>query len=403
MKSSGGEIIVAGHVCLDIIPKFPDTRFAGEELLRPGKLTVVGPATIATGGSVSNTGIALNRLGVPAVLMGKVGDDLYGKAVLDILRSYGDEFVSGMSVVKGETTSYSIVISPPGVDRMFLHCPGANDTFGKEDVDLSGLESVKLFHLGYPPIMRRMFIDGGKELESIFRLARERGMTTSLDMSMPDPASESGRVDWKSLLELVLPRVDVFLPSFEEVLFMLDRPLFDDLMSGRAARERVLENGELLNSLASDLIGMGAAIVGIKLGEDGFYLQTSGSRDRIREMGKCTPWDVKKWAGRELIAPCFKVDVAGTTGAGDSTIAGFLAGLVKELDPEEAMISAVAVGAFNVEKADATSGIPSWKVLQERVSAGWQMRPVSFDLSGWIKENAGRVWHGPRDGVRNAD
>ena len=403
MKSSGGEIIVAGHVCLDIIPKFPDARFAGEELLRPGKLTVVGPATIATGGSVSNTGIALNRLGVPTVLMGKVGDDLYGKAVLDILRSYGDEFVSGMSVVKGETTSYSIVISPPGVDRMFLHCPGANDTFGKGDVDLSGLESVKLFHLGYPPIMRRMFIDGGKELESIFRLARERGMTTSLDMSMPDPASESGRVDWKSLLELVLPRVDVFLPSFEEVLFMLNRPLFDDLMSGRAARERALENGEILNRLASDLIAMGAAIVGIKLGEDGFYLQTSGSSDRIGELGKCTPGDVEEWTGRELLAPCFKVDVAGTTGAGDSTISGFLAGMVKGLDPEEAMISAVAVGAFNVEKADATSGIPSWKVLQDRILAGWQMRPVCFGLSGWVKENAGRVWHGPRDGSRNVD
>lgn len=404
MKAGNSEIIVAGHICLDVIPKFPEGQAADESMLRPGKLLVVGPATVSTGGSVSNTGIALNRLGLPAVLMGKVGDDLYGQAVINTLRALGSEFAKGMIVAKGETTSYSIVINPPGVDRMFLHCPGANDTFGIEDIGFSKLGEAKLFHFGYPPIMRRMFVDGGRELEGIFMRARQKGMTTSLDMSMPDPASESGKADWPALLRRVLPQVDVFMPSFEEILFMLERPLFDEFISKEeTGRNDMLSRGDLLTRLANDLLGMGAALVGIKLGDNGLYLRTSADRDRIRTMGKCAPADPDKWMDRELLAPCFSVEVAGTTGAGDSTIAGFLAGLVFGLKPEDIMTSAVAVGAFNVEKPDATSGIPSWKAVQDRISAGWKMRPVSFDISRWAPDNRGHVWHGPNDATTDTN
>ena len=79
------EAVVAGHICLDIIPQFEIDQ--GDELsayLAPGRLTDVGPATLSTGGTVSNTGINLHRLGVHTQLMGKVGDDVLGKAILDI-------------------------------------------------------------------------------------------------------------------------------------------------------------------------------------------------------------------------------------------------------------------------------------------------------------------------------
>ncbi len=48
-------------------------------------------------------------------------------------------------------------------------------------------------------------------------------------------------------------------------------------------------------------------------------------------------------------APCFDVEVVGTTGSGDATIAGFLSALLRDASPEEAMTMAVAVGACNVE------------------------------------------------------
>jgi len=63
--------------------------------------------------------------------------------------------------------------------------------------------------------------------------------------------------------------------------------------------------------------------------------------------------------------------VIGTTGAGDATIAGFLAALLRDLPPDEAMNAALAVGACNVEAADALSGIRSWCETLQRINAGW--------------------------------
>lgn len=394
-------MIVAGHICLDIIPEIPKREWAIDGLLQPGKLVVVGPATMATGGCVSNTGIALNKLGLPTLLVGKVGDDLLGKAVLDILCHYGQEFTEGMIVTKGETTSYSIVISPPGIDRMFFHCAGANDTFGAEDLDFTRVGDPRLFHFGYPPIMKRMYLDGGKELVTLFEKARRSGLTTSLDMSMPDPASEAGSVDWRRLLRNVLPYVDIFLPSLEETLFMLDRQLFSRLQAkGGEKLSLALTDGSLLARLAEEPIEMGAAVVGLKLGDNGLYLRTSSDRARIAAMGRSKPRNPEVWAGRELLAPCFDVDVVGTTGAGDSTIAGFLSGFMFGLQPEKVIASAVGVGAFDVERADATSGIPSWKEVQARLSGYWGKRPISFGLPSWTWNERDQIWTGPHDSFR---
>ena len=178
---------------------------------------------MSTGGAVPNIGLTLHRLGVPVRLMGKVGDDLFGSAVLEALRARDPELAGGMVVGAGEITSYSIVISPPGVDRCFLHCSGANDTFTADDVRYDELASARLFHFGYPPIMRAMYADGGSELRRMLARARDAGPAISLDMCSPDPDGDAGRVDWRQLLEDTLPLVDVFVPSIEELLFMLDR------------------------------------------------------------------------------------------------------------------------------------------------------------------------------------
>ncbi|MGL4610244.1 MAG: hypothetical protein ACRCYY_11300 [Trueperaceae bacterium] len=65
------DILVAGHLCLDIILSFAH----GRAVFTPGHLTEVGAATFATGGAVSNVGLALLRLGVGAKLVGKIADD----------------------------------------------------------------------------------------------------------------------------------------------------------------------------------------------------------------------------------------------------------------------------------------------------------------------------------------
>ena len=74
--------------------------------------------------------------------------------------------------------------------------------------------------------MKALFSDEGKELAAIFEKAKRAGATTSLDMSLPDPDSESGRAPWDRIIRRTLPFVDVFLPSIEEAVFMMQRERF---------------------------------------------------------------------------------------------------------------------------------------------------------------------------------
>lgn len=395
MPASPTQVVVAGHICLDIIPQFAGRDGGLERLLVPGTLVEVGPAVLATGGAVSNTGLALHRLGVPTRLMGRIGADLFGQAIRRIVGAYGPDLADGMLVAPGEPSSYTVVVNPPGVDRIFLHCPGVNDTFGAADIPYAELEGVPIFHFGYPPIMRRIYADGGRELEAIFRQVKARGAVTSLDMAMPDAAGPAGAVDWPRLLARALPHVDLYLPSLEETLFMLDRPRFERLRAAGGVLAGC--DGALLARLADTLLGMGTAVVGLKLGDRGLYLRTAADPRRLAALRPATRAALDAWAGRELLAPCFQVAVAGTTGCGDCTIAGFLTGLLHGLTLEQTLTAAVAVGACNVEQPDAVSGVPGWADVQARIARGWPRRPARIDWPGWRWAADGALAAGPND------
>ncbi len=383
---SSCDAIVAGHICLDIIPPISSEGFS----FSPGRLLEVGPPILSTGGPVSNTGLALHRLGIRTRLMGKVGADSFGRSIQTIVAGHDPALAQGMIEVPGEVSSYSIILSPPGADRMFLHCPGANNTFGADDIDYHMLAEARLFHFGYPPLLRRVIEDGGAQLSEIFRRAKATGITTSLDMSMPDPASFSGQVDWPGILSSVLPFVDVYLPSLEETLFTLYPRQFRDLIAaGDAAMELVLP--DLLTSIGADLLAMGPTVVGLKLGPSGLYLRT-GEENAWAGSGRACPADLRAWARRELWSPCFQTTVVGTTGAGDATIAGFLAALLRGCDPVESVTMACAVGGCNVEAADALGGLRSWSETQMRLKGGWPRRPLDHPLPGWEPYEETGVW-----------
>src|SRR5208283_199005 len=90
MMSVAFEIVVAGHICLDLIPKIPATGAAKlSEIVAPGKLVNIGECIFSTGGPVSNTGLALAKLGQKVTLMGKVGDDPFGHMVVERMRQAG--------------------------------------------------------------------------------------------------------------------------------------------------------------------------------------------------------------------------------------------------------------------------------------------------------------------------
>jgi len=389
------DVVVAGHICLDIIPDLSVFK-QGDFLnaLRPGSLVTMGPVKISLGGQVPNMGLALHILGIPTRLMGKIGDDLFGRAIFDIIRSYAPSMAEGMVVDKTVSSSYTFVINPPDMDRFFMHCPCANDTFDVDDVKYDQLECARLFHFGYPPIMRLMFNDNGHRLSEIYRRAKQAGVTTSLDMATPDPNSASGRADWLKILELTLPYTDIFLPSVEELLFMIKRDLFLEMMA-RGQNGDILPQitPPLLSDLSVHLHEMGAKIVGIKLGYRGMYLDTP-QKSALEGMGRAQPAALDGWSDKKIWAPVFDVDVVGTTGSGDSTVAGFLSAVLRGMDAEEAITAATAVGGCNVEAADSLSGLRSWDETMKRVANGWQRKPLHLQASGWTFDEQKQLWYG---------
>ncbi len=388
MSTPNPEALVIGLICLDIIPGFTPGANRSEDIFTPGKLIDVGNAVCCTGGAASNTGLALHRLGFKVGIGGKIGDDFFGKVVLELLEREGKHLADSMILSPGDATSYSIIINPPGRDRLIFHCPGANHTLTAGDVP-ANLPPARLMHFGYPPLMRNFYLNDGAELEKLFRRARAAGMTTSLDMARADE-SPSAKVDWVAYLRRVLPWVDVFLPSIDELLFMIRPELFEaaNLRAGGGNLAACLDAATLAE-IADSLLAQGPALVGFKMGDQGFYLKATRDADRLREMGGVQPRDIEAWRGAEIIAPCRQVEVAGTLGAGDCTIAGFLGALLKGLGPDEAATMAVATGAACVEEPDAYRGVSAWPVLEKRLAAGWKTGVCRLAPDDWEETPGG--------------
>ena len=381
-------MIVAGHLCLDVIPEL-----SGRFDFVPGTMVSAGPVRVSTGGAVSNTGLSLHRLGAEVRLIARIGDDPFGKLVRERIEGEGAGLARSLVASPETGTSYTVILSPPGEDRMFIHYPGANATFSSKNLP-ERLPEAALFHFGYPQVMRRFYEDGGGELRRLFQRARSAGMTTSLDTCFPDLYSESGKADWSAIFEEALPAVDVFIPSLEEALVMLepDRHLQQAFTDTSALANTPLEE---IRSFCERLLGMGVAVAGMKCGSRGLYLRTAPA-ERLKRAGQVfSREDLPSWADRELWGSPFEVEVKGAVGAGDAAYAGLLFGLTRGMYPEEALTAACAAGASSVEAADATSGVKSWEETRRRIEGGW--RRGSEGPVGWSTSSIEGVWLGPAD------
>ncbi|MGJ7046076.1 carbohydrate kinase family protein [Thermoanaerobacterium thermosulfurigenes] len=364
------EITVVGHIGLDIIPTLKNNCI---EKFTPGSMIDAGNILLSIGG-VFNTGIDLIKLGIGTKLIGKIGEDYFGEIIINLLNKIDKRITKYLKVVKDESTSYTIVLSPPKKDRMFIHFHGTNDSFSYDDVPFDEIKNSKIFHFGYPPLMKNIYLNSGNVLKKILEKIRAMGIITSLDMSFPDVTSESGLIDWECWLKNVLPFVDVFLPSFEEIVFMLDKTTYNRL--NNFGMSDVI-SFDYLKYVSNKLLDMGVNIVVLKLGEYGLYLATTNKK-LLNDSNLKNLINIDKWANKSIYTPCFSTEVLGTTGAGDATIAGFLAGLLNGNEPEDAVTIATAVGAYSVESIDATSGVKSLDAILERISKGWNKLPTNL-------------------------
>ncbi|HSO28538.1 MAG TPA: carbohydrate kinase family protein [Candidatus Sulfomarinibacteraceae bacterium] len=387
-------VVVAGLLCLDIIPSIRAGGPASTAPPAPGELEVIGPAALALGGCVGNTGVALHRLGLQTTLVARIADDPFGRILGRLVRAAVPGGRARLIRTPGGATSYSVIDSRPEVDRAIRHFPGVNDRFVADDVPSEVLGRALLLHVGYPPLMADLVADDGRELARLMAAAHRHGAITSLDMASAESGPGAGVADrrsrWQALLRRVLPDVDVFLPSLDEAAHLLDRAVRRD-GGGAPAMED-------LAGLAGELLELGAGIAGLKLGGHGLYVRSAPTARIAAVPGGLAA----AWVDRELHSTVFESHVVGTTGAGDATIAGFLFGLVNGMSPEATMTAACAVGGASTEAADGTTGIPDWRTIERRIAGGWRRREDPPG-AGWRPAGDPGLWLGPLDRAGHDD
>jgi sugar/nucleoside kinase (ribokinase family) len=374
------KVMVAGHVCLDITPSFQlQKNLRLSDIMLPGKLIQVDKADIHAGGAVANTGLAMKALGADVKLAAKIGEDAFGQTLKKIFEKYGSGNDLLTDSVSG--TSYSIVIAVPGNDRLFLHNPGANNTFLATDISDEMLSSIDHFHFGYPPLMQGMFENNGRELIALFHRAKQHGSTTSLDMAAIDPNSSAGKIKWKDILRSVLPLVDFFVPSIEETCFMLDRPRYEEwnqrAQSGEIAG--ILNVERDIRPLAEELINMGANVVLLKCGVLGMYYRTAdgGVLSKLCDSIGLRP---DEWCAQDgFEASYLQEDIVSGTGAGDTSIAAFLIAMLDGCSLKQSVQLACATGACCISAYDALSGLRPLSVLQKKIDSGWAKKRFNVE------------------------
>src|SRR5689334_17201593 len=185
-------IVVADHVSSPIA-----------HLPRAGELVLADQLLLTIGGCAANVAVGLVKLGVSAAVVGRVGGDVFGRVVADMLRERRVD-VSALQVSPELDTSQTMIVNVAGEDRRFIHTFGANAAFRAADVPRDPATRCRVLYLGGYLLM------GGvraEELAEVFAAARRAGAKTVLDVVTPGPG------DYLPRLAPLLPEVDVFLPN----------------------------------------------------------------------------------------------------------------------------------------------------------------------------------------------
>jgi len=296
------KVVCLGILVADVIGRPIDTVPA------PGTLQLVPSISTHIGGCAANSGIGLQTLGMPTLVVGKVGRDGFGDFVRSELKRAGAQ--TALVVDDFAPTSATMVLVQSNAERAFLHCIGANAQFQLADFDLALLDGATWLHIAGHGLMPRF--DGG-QCAQLLRIAQERGIKTSLDTAgAPDEA-------WFENLRACLPFLDYFVPSLHEVAH-----LFPQQHSPESLAARILEEG----------IG----VVALKMGELGSYV-TDGNE-------------------AHFVAP-FAVEAVDATGAGDAFAAGFVAGALNGFSLRECARLGNAAGALVVTRVGTVAGYRS--------------------------------------------
>ena len=120
---------------------------------------------------------------------------------------------------------------------------------------------------------------------------------------------------------------------------------------------------------------------------------------KVKQIGEACPQDIDTWADRELWVPSFKTDkFQAATGAGDSTIAGFLTALIRGFAPVDSLRIANILGWQNVQALDTLSGIKDWQATLDFVKdKNQEHNPLEINCDNWQYCQDQQMFFGPND------
>ena len=364
------DAVIAGYLCVDIVPGFQKNKeeTSINSLFKPGRLIEIEGLDFFLGGLVANTGMAMRKFNKRVFLNGLLGNDVIGKIALDRLRLY--QLADGIRITENEGTAFGIVIAPSGVDRIFLESPGCSKIFDTAFIDYEAVSNSRLFHFGYPPLLRQFYLNNGEQLLELFSRVKESGVVSSLDFSLPDIQSESAKVDWLRIAERILPYVDIFVPSLEEVLQIMMPVRYHDLISVSGDSEIIdLIPVALVREIGKKIIDFGVKILMIKAGHRGVYLLTGdvSSLNVENDLGL----NEKIWNNREFWCNAYPVDntkFKNATGAGDTAAAAFLSSILDGQGPELALKFAAIAGRNKLYCNDIAEELKNWQNMENELN-----------------------------------
>lgn len=129
-------IIVADHVSSPI-----------SHLPHAGELVMADQLLLTIGGCAANVAVDLVKLGIRASVVGRVGDDVFGRVVTDLLREQRVD-TALVQTTPGAETSQTLIVNVAGEDRRFIHTFGANARFRAADIPLERVTSCRVLYLG---------------------------------------------------------------------------------------------------------------------------------------------------------------------------------------------------------------------------------------------------------------
>ncbi len=287
-------IVVVGSINMDLVTRAPQIPVPGQ--------TLIGiDFTTTPGGKGANQAVGVARLGYPVHMVGMVGDDVFGQALLDTLNAAGVS-TEAVARVPGHSGVASIVVAPGG-HNIIVVVSGANHKVTPEYVDqheaLIHSAGMVLCQLELPMAT----------LSHTFALCAKAGVPVMLD---PGPASPLSEKIWR--------QAAWFTPNEVETDFFLERKLEPET----AARE---------------LLDRGLKGVVLKRGSEGVYVAAAGGK---------SAW----------VRP-FPVEAIDTVGAGDCFNAAFAVALMEGHDRWTAARFASAAAAVSVTRRGAQASMPT--------------------------------------------